>query len=98
VYCFTKTKGFCAPREAWPEFGKFLQDLRRTRKNGNFQVAMWQCRPRTKEQRCNCFLRDTFINSILSTAIRQRLLKGATLKVGKPFEKTHSLKHSPKEF
>ena len=92
MYWFKKTKGFCAPREAWPEFGKFLQDLRRIRKDGNFQVAIWQCRPRTKEQRRNCFLRDTFINSIFSTAIRQRLLKGATLKIGKPFEKAHSLR------
>jgi len=32
----------------------------------------------------------------LSTAIRQRLLKGATLKIGKPFEKAHSLKQPKK--
>jgi len=46
---------------------EFLQELRRLSKDYKFQAV-------TREQHRDGFLRDAFINGILSTTIRQRLL------------------------
>jgi len=64
-------------------FDKLLQELRRLSKDCNFQAI-------TRDQHRNGFLRDAFINSILSTAIRRRLLE-VTLTIDTAFEKACAL-------
>ena len=61
-----------------------LQELRRLSKDCNFRAV-------SKTKHRDCFIRDAFINGILSHPIRQRLLEESTLTIDAAFQKARSL-------
>jgi len=62
----------------------YLQELRRLSKDCNFQAV-------TKAEHRDGFIRDAFINGILSHSIRHRLLEERTLMIDSAFDKARAL-------
>ncbi|XP_042203814.1 uncharacterized protein LOC121853621 [Homarus americanus] len=62
---------------------EYLQDLRQLSKDCNFKVV-------TAEANRDEYIRDAFINGLLSPMIRQRLLENKTLDLGTAFDQARS--------
>ena len=63
---------------------QYLQALKRLAKDCSFTAV-------TAEQYRDAFIRDAFINGLVSTQIRQRLLENHTLDLQTAYEKAHTL-------
>ncbi|XP_068226955.1 uncharacterized protein [Palaemon carinicauda] len=68
---------------------QFLQALKLLAKDCQFKSV-------TAEEACDSYVRDAFINGLVSGAIRQRLLENLTLNLNTAYEQAHTLEMAQK--